>query len=108
MDFLVTNLELMEVEVGPEQEYSSLRAIQAGRKDWWVGGSDLQAEGDWRWSSSQEEVGDFVWYSRQPNGGSDQNCMDLYPAAGYLAVDYYCDSMYHTICQIKMWLIDHH
>ena len=48
MDFLVTNLELMEAEVGPEQEYSSLRAIQAGRKDWWVGGSDLQAEGDWR------------------------------------------------------------
>ena len=44
MDFLVTNLELMEVEVGPEQD----TAIQAGRKDWWVGGSDLQAEGDWR------------------------------------------------------------
>ena len=47
-----------------------------------MGGSDLASEGDWRWSRSGERVEDFLWASRQPDGGSSQNCLDLYFATG--------------------------
>ena len=75
--------------------------LEMGGRDWWAGGSDLGREGDWRWSRSGQEVATFVWAPRQPDGGSAQNCLDLYQAAGFLGVDYHCNSSYQTICQIK-------
>ena len=77
------------------------KLLELGERDWWAGGSDLDTEGDWRWTRSGQKVEDFVWASRQPDGGSDQNCLDLYYAAGFLGVDYYCVSSYHPICQVK-------
>ena len=77
------------------------KLLEIGGGDWWVGGSDLGSEGDWRWSRSGEKVGDFVWASRQPDGGSGQNCLELYYGVGFLGVDYHCDSSYHPLCQIK-------
>ena len=77
------------------------KLLEIGGGDWWAGGSDLDREGDWRWSRSGQKVGDFVWAARQPDGGSSQNCLDLYFATGFLGVDYHCSSSYPPICQIK-------
>ena len=34
------------------------KLLEMGGGDWWAGGSDLDREGDWRWSRSGEKVGD--------------------------------------------------
>ncbi len=42
----------------------------------WVGGSDSQYEGQWRWESGAR-FDYFDWGSGQPNGGYDGNCLML-------------------------------
>ena len=34
---------------------------QEGVRRWWTGARDSELEGDWRWNTSGEPVGDFVW-----------------------------------------------
>ena len=71
--------------------------------DWWTGATDLGREGRWFWIGSLATVGDFVWYSTQPNGATPYNCMMLEdnPAWGFLGNDYYCTREFYFICQKK-------
>merc|ERR1712018_900126 len=96
-----TNASLIEILTQQQMDFLVAKLLELGGRDWWAGGSDLDSEGDWRWTRSGQKVGDFVWASRQPDGGSSQNCLDLYSAAGFLGVDYHCDSSYQPICQVK-------
>ncbi|XP_047499875.1 C-type lectin domain family 17, member A-like [Penaeus chinensis] len=53
--------------------------------DYWLGGSDEAAEGDWRWASGDEILrGAPFWFPGQPNGGSDENYLSL-SKSGYFA-----------------------
>eukprot|EP00092_Neocalanus_flemingeri_P103379 GFUD01132289.1.p1 GENE.GFUD01132289.1~~GFUD01132289.1.p1 ORF type:complete len:168 (+),score=32.40 GFUD01132289.1:32-535(+) len=41
---------------------------------WWVGATDRNTEGRWRWSYSCEEVGGLGWRQSEPAGGILENC----------------------------------
>ena len=42
----------------------------------WLGGSDREVEGEWRWESSAERIDmNKFWESGQPNEIGDQNCL---------------------------------
>ena len=69
---------------------------------WWTGGHDIAREADWKWISSCQPVGDFIWYS-EPDIDIGYDC--LYLAYGYY-IDWFggdmsCDRNYYHICQIK-------
>ena len=65
---------------------------------WWIGGTDIDHEGKWTWESSGLPIKDFIWSSKQPDGGTDQNCLDL-EYTNYLAHDTRCNNLYYPICQ---------
>ena len=70
MDYLQMELTSIEEFIGPAY--------------YWTGGTDNGGrEGRWIWMYSLESVEDFVWYNgpsdKQPNGGSDANCLYLHP-----------------------------
>ena len=68
---------------------------------WWTGGTDIGREGNWTWVSSQEAVGDFLWYSGQPNDGIIGNCLYL-QTGSYEGYDYSCTSQLYPICQLNV------
>ena len=86
LDFLRTQLDMLDDH-------------ESAKKTWWTGGNDIGHEGDWMWIGSFESVGDFLWYSSQPNGGTSQNCIYLSPNYYYLAGDGSCTSTLNPICQ---------
>ena len=90
MDYLQMELTSIEEFIGPAY--------------YWTGGTDHGREGRWIWMYSLESVEDFVWYNgpsdKQPNGGSDANCLYLHPDKyNYDGCDWDCTGKYYPICQ---------
>ena len=70
MDFLVNQLQLLE--------------IHTGHKNYWGGATDFGREGQWYWMNSLLPVEDFVWGTRQPYEGYDGNYLDFHSGFDYL------------------------
>ena len=69
---------------------------------WWTGATDLGREGHWYWAGSLATVGDFIWYTNQPNDGTKGNCLWLEDSPNYefLGVDAGCIAYdRYFICQ---------
>ena len=68
------------VTVGSEAEnhfIAQLRKIYSPSNDIWLGGSDAEQEGVWKWVTG-EAFGYTAWHSGEPNGGSSVNYLQLY------------------------------
>merc|ERR1712192_53112 len=70
---------LLEIETELQFDFvrSELMLLQDSgtSSDWWTGGTDLGRDGHWYWAGSLAAVGDFIWYSDRPNGGTYGNCL---------------------------------
>merc|ERR1711893_230455 len=82
----------------------ALRVLEGitGPRKYWVGGTDLNREGQWFWLNSLSPVGSFVWHANEPDGGLSQNCMGFAPELGYKCADLFCNDIYiyiYPICQ---------
>ncbi|CAL4114074.1 unnamed protein product, partial [Meganyctiphanes norvegica] len=65
--------------------------------DFWLGASDLDQEGSWRWLSGKEMH--HNWDELQPDGGNRENCMEIRPGNESRLHDYYCYNKQNFICQ---------
>ena len=68
---------------------------------WWTSGLDLGREGKWYWSSSLNPVGDFMWYSNEPNGGIRENYMGIGSQYEPMGFDFVSTSKLFPLCQRK-------
>ena len=69
---------------------------------WWTSGTDAGKEGTWRWAASLVPVGDFIWYSSEPNDGLNGNCLYLFHDHDFLGHDTGCSTHnFAVICERK-------
>jgi C-type mannose receptor len=72
---------------------------------YWVGGNDLQVEGEWKWFTSNEKVTYSTWHPGNPsNSGGNENCMEILDGDGSgpkkpLWNDKVCHAFQRYICQ---------
>ncbi|XP_078610832.1 alpha-N-acetylgalactosamine-specific lectin-like [Branchiostoma floridae x Branchiostoma japonicum] len=66
----------------------------------WIGLTDEATEGLWVWDYGTLLVGDGIWGTGEPNGGTRENCVHMYPKKDYLWNDSACPSSYYYICEI--------
>jgi hypothetical protein len=66
----------------------------------WLGGNDLENEGDWRWLD-ETQVGEWTksWGLDQP-GGSDEHCLAYW--TDYMWHDVSCTVSLKTLCKFKI------
>jgi hypothetical protein len=66
--------------------------------NYWVGGNDLMNEGEWKWVSTNEDIGYKNWLTGEPNNlVQNENCMDLRSIPGWN--DERCDRSQLYICE---------
>merc|ERR1719422_1685363 len=58
---LDTNARVIEVYREEQMDFLSVIIDQAGFGYYWLGGSDMAHEGEWKWLNSGETVRPFVW-----------------------------------------------
>ena len=85
MDFLIMELQLLEVQTGP--------------RDYWGGATDLGREGQWYWMNSLLPVEDFVWANGEPNGNTEENFIDFTSYLAYMLNDTVFNRSNFPICQ---------
>ena len=85
MDFLIMELQLLEVQTGP--------------RDYWGGGTDFGREGQWYWMNSLLPVDDFVWANGEPNGNTEENFIEFRYDHNYMLNDIEHNHADFPICQ---------
>ena len=84
--------------------------VSVGNKGkYWVGADDLVTEGQFLWSDeSSLPIDDPVWVSGEPNGRSNENCVQIYTDPNnhvtrrYRLNDARCSGEISFVCQIDI------
>ncbi|KAJ8321055.1 hypothetical protein KUTeg_002642 [Tegillarca granosa] len=78
------------------------RMFKKGDRSYWIGASDLQHEGTFRWEGTGQKVKFNDWSSHQPdNYRGREDCAHLWKKRGYRWNDMPCTSKSGYICQRK-------
>ncbi|XP_071114201.1 perlucin-like protein [Haliotis cracherodii] len=69
----------------------------------WIGGSDMEIEGIWKWAPSGERVSYTDWASGEPQGcATCGDCLAIWPGYNYKWADYPCHTREKFICEKKI------
>ena len=69
------------------------------QKDYWIGLSDTDYEGKFRWDRSGSDTDDFhAWGTDEPNGGYSENCVTITNEHTYFWSDEDCEAERTPLC----------
>ena len=64
----------------------------------WIGFNDITRDGDFIWSATSVKSGYTHWNGREPNGGTNENCVHMFLPSGFWN-DLRCAHSLPYICQ---------
>ncbi|XP_052695545.1 uncharacterized protein LOC128173917 [Crassostrea angulata] len=88
------NAQLMEIESAEEQNWIASKVPGIG--SFWIGLTDQETEGTWRWSHSHSAPQNPQWLDGRPDGGTAENCAMLYSGRWD---DFSCHDTMYFICE---------
>lgn len=94
--------DLVEVNSEAEQDFLDeiLKKVEHNNKHYiYLGASDLQEEGNWKWTKSDNNLTLSFWHTNEPNGGRRENCLHMYRVHNRRWNDVPCDRKYWFICE---------
>nr|XP_055064556.1 CD209 antigen-like protein A [Misgurnus anguillicaudatus] len=82
--------------INNKEEQDFIQKIQSGTEYTWIGLSDSDEEGRWKWVDGSTLMNSSFWASEEPNGGRRENCA-LIRSLGL--ADYQCSNANNYICE---------
>ncbi|VDH99766.1 Hypothetical predicted protein [Mytilus galloprovincialis] len=92
---------LAGIETDAEDQYiKTLLGAQRHSTVYWVGGSDWDNEGEWKWEPHAIPFNFTNWHKGQPNNvGNYEHCLALHRVYHYEFADNNCHSPQHYLCE---------
>ncbi|XP_062585382.1 perlucin-like isoform X1 [Saccostrea cucullata] len=92
-------------EIETEEEFTSLnytlRVVEEFKDDLWIGGTDKDKEGVWKWASRSTPIKLTFWRPGEPsNSHNNEHCLEMALYSGYLWNDIYCGHKRRFLCEI--------
>ena len=85
---------LVKMETEGENNFLRDSVSQEGRH-FWIGATDSDTEGDWRWLDGTS-VNKTFWSGSEPNGDTAENCVGVWGGKHWFDVT--CQAKYSFIC----------
>lgn len=95
-----------KAEMDAVKTYLNSRVSDLPQKTYWhlwMGGSDIDQEGDWTWKATGHNLTYTAWAKDEPNGGDKENCLEL-KLIRYnevLWIDNKCSIRKRYICEVE-------
>ena len=80
------------------EEQNLVVSLHSG--SFWAGGSDLDTEGNWKWTDNTS-LSFTDWRKEEPNGGETENCLELIRVENSFWNDRQCSDPLYFICKIS-------
>ncbi|XP_062614237.1 macrophage mannose receptor 1-like [Saccostrea cucullata] len=95
---------LASIETDIENNFIRQELLSIAKSaDFWVGGTDIMSEGDWKWATSQKPVTYSDWYPGRPSDSHHNvNCLELSHNYRYQWNDQDCRVQNHFICEMLL------
>ena len=74
-------------------------SFRANFGDIWLGITDLATEGKWIGVQTNKEITYHHWREGEPNGGTRENCVNMWAGIGGRWNDNVCDGKLHYVCK---------
>ena len=93
------NSHLVEIYNSTQQTFLKENLLQKNENlQLWIGLTDSEEEGVWKWASSGNIATYFSWGKGEPSN-KGHNCVRLYYGEDYAWFDNTCNTHYGFICQ---------
>ena len=64
-------------EARTQEQFDAIFAFSVQKSFFFLGGSDLTNDGDWRWNSDNSPLDLQFFNQGEPNGGTTENCLEF-------------------------------
>ena len=89
------------MEIRTQEDFERAERVFTEIQYFWLGGSDVQEEGVWKWDSNDERINmDQFWLGSEPEGGDLSDCLVFSVTDNDSGLaDISCGSSYKFICE---------
>ncbi|CAC5385071.1 unnamed protein product [Mytilus coruscus] len=89
---------LVNIKDDTENNWVMSKLKEAKISNAWLGATDCDSD-KWIWVSDFAPVKFFKWYSNEPNGGTGENCLEMYSNLGGVWNDKPCKYTLDFVCK---------
>ena len=86
----------MEIHTG-DANTAARQIYQDTSRTFWLGGNDIQTEGNWVWESNEEEINlNVFWMNGKPTNSNADNCLAMTSGGMF---DFGCTRDLRLVCE---------
>jgi len=92
---------LVKIESSEENDFIKIKYLTGAGAHYWIGLSDSEEEGTWKWSDGTGLTGYTNWKQGRPNHHNNKDCVEIRRRHGGEWRDQDCSDSQGYICEFR-------